>query len=67
MMPIYDGRRRRRAAVEIPQVPVKRAYATNRFYAHESIYDAFVEKLALGAAKIKVWQRLPTKASVKGR
>jgi succinate-semialdehyde dehydrogenase/glutarate-semialdehyde dehydrogenase len=27
---------------------------TNRFYAHESIYDAFVEKLAAGAAKIKV-------------
>jgi succinate-semialdehyde dehydrogenase/glutarate-semialdehyde dehydrogenase len=27
---------------------------TNRFYVHESIYDAFVEKLAAGAAKIKV-------------
>ena len=27
---------------------------TNRFYAHESIYDAFVEKLAAGAAKIMV-------------
>lgn len=27
---------------------------TNRFYAHESIYDAFVEKLAAGAAKIRV-------------
>jgi len=27
---------------------------TNRFYAHESIYDAFVEKLAAGAATIKV-------------
>ena len=27
---------------------------TNRFYAHESVYDAFVEKLAAGAAKIKV-------------
>jgi succinate-semialdehyde dehydrogenase/glutarate-semialdehyde dehydrogenase len=27
---------------------------TNRFYVHESIYDAFVEKLAVGAAKIKV-------------
>lgn len=27
---------------------------TNRFYAHESIYDAFVQKLAAGAAKIKV-------------
>ncbi|MFZ6655570.1 NAD-dependent succinate-semialdehyde dehydrogenase [Undibacterium sp. TJN19] len=27
---------------------------TNRFYAHESIYDAFVEKLAAGAKKIKV-------------
>jgi succinate-semialdehyde dehydrogenase/glutarate-semialdehyde dehydrogenase len=27
---------------------------TNRFYAHESIYDAFVKKLADGAAKIKV-------------
>ena len=27
---------------------------TNRIYAHESIYDAFVEKLAAGAAKIKV-------------
>jgi succinate-semialdehyde dehydrogenase/glutarate-semialdehyde dehydrogenase len=27
---------------------------TNRFYAHESIYDAFVEKLAAGAAKMKV-------------
>ena len=27
---------------------------TNRFYAHESIYDAFVEKLSAGAAKIKV-------------
>ncbi len=27
---------------------------TNRFYAHASIYDAFVEKLAAGAAKIKV-------------
>ncbi|MDO8652858.1 MAG: NAD-dependent succinate-semialdehyde dehydrogenase [Undibacterium sp.] len=27
---------------------------TNRFYAHESIYDAFVEKLAAGAQKIKV-------------
>ncbi|MBC7501245.1 MAG: NAD-dependent succinate-semialdehyde dehydrogenase [Herminiimonas sp.] len=27
---------------------------TNRFYAHESIYDAFVDKLAAGAAKIKV-------------
>ena len=27
---------------------------TNRFYAHESIYDAFVEKLAAGAARIKV-------------
>jgi succinate-semialdehyde dehydrogenase/glutarate-semialdehyde dehydrogenase len=26
----------------------------NRFYAHESIYDAFVKKLAAGAAKIKV-------------
>ena len=27
---------------------------TNRFYAHESIYEKFVEKLAAGAAKIKV-------------
>jgi succinate-semialdehyde dehydrogenase / glutarate-semialdehyde dehydrogenase len=27
---------------------------TNRFYAHESIYDAFVEKLAAGAARIRV-------------
>ncbi len=27
---------------------------TNRFYVHESIYDTFVEKLARGAAKIKV-------------
>lgn len=27
---------------------------TNRFYAHASIYDAFVEKLAAGAKKIKV-------------
>lgn len=27
---------------------------TNRIYAHESIYDVFVEKLAAGAAKIKV-------------
>ncbi|MFZ6842772.1 NAD-dependent succinate-semialdehyde dehydrogenase [Undibacterium sp. RuTC16W] len=27
---------------------------TNRFYAHESIYDAFVEKLAAGAKKIQV-------------
>ena len=27
---------------------------TNRFYAHESIYDAFVQKLAEGAAKIRV-------------
>ena len=27
---------------------------TNRFYAHESIYDAFVEGLAAGAARIKV-------------
>ena len=27
---------------------------TNRFYAHASIYDAFVEKLAAGAAKMKV-------------
>ncbi|HTD04591.1 NAD-dependent succinate-semialdehyde dehydrogenase [Undibacterium sp.] len=27
---------------------------TNRFYAHESIYDAFVEKLAAGAGQIKV-------------
>ncbi|MGH8807460.1 MAG: NAD-dependent succinate-semialdehyde dehydrogenase [Noviherbaspirillum sp.] len=27
---------------------------TNRFYVHESIYDAFVEKLAAGAAKLKV-------------
>lgn len=27
---------------------------TNRFYVHESIYDAFVQKLAAGAAKIKV-------------
>ena len=27
---------------------------TNRIYAHESIHDAFVEKLAAGAAKIKV-------------
>lgn len=27
---------------------------TNRFYAHESIYDAFVEKLAAGAKKIRV-------------
>jgi succinate-semialdehyde dehydrogenase/glutarate-semialdehyde dehydrogenase len=27
---------------------------TNRIYAHESIYDAFVEKLAAGAQKIKV-------------
>jgi succinate-semialdehyde dehydrogenase/glutarate-semialdehyde dehydrogenase len=27
---------------------------TNRFYVHESIYDAFVEKLAAGASKIKV-------------
>jgi len=27
---------------------------TNRFYAHESVYDAFVEKLVAGAAKIRV-------------
>jgi succinate-semialdehyde dehydrogenase / glutarate-semialdehyde dehydrogenase len=27
---------------------------TNRFYVHESVYDAFVTKLAAGAAKIKV-------------
>jgi succinate-semialdehyde dehydrogenase/glutarate-semialdehyde dehydrogenase len=27
---------------------------TNRFYVHESVYDAFVEKLAAGAAKIAV-------------
>lgn len=27
---------------------------TNRFYAHESIYDAFVEKLAAGARNIRV-------------
>jgi succinate-semialdehyde dehydrogenase / glutarate-semialdehyde dehydrogenase len=27
---------------------------TNRFYVHDSIYDAFVAKLAAGAAKIKV-------------
>jgi succinate-semialdehyde dehydrogenase/glutarate-semialdehyde dehydrogenase len=27
---------------------------TNRFYVHESIYDTFVEKLAVGAAQIKV-------------
>jgi succinate-semialdehyde dehydrogenase/glutarate-semialdehyde dehydrogenase len=27
---------------------------TNRFYVHESIYDAFVDKLAAGTAKIKV-------------
>lgn len=27
---------------------------TNRFYAHESIHDAFVERLAVGAAKIRV-------------
>jgi succinate-semialdehyde dehydrogenase/glutarate-semialdehyde dehydrogenase len=27
---------------------------TNRFYAHEKIYDAFVEKLAAGAVRIKV-------------
>ena len=27
---------------------------TNRFYAHESIYDEFVQKLAAGAAKIRV-------------
>jgi succinate-semialdehyde dehydrogenase/glutarate-semialdehyde dehydrogenase len=27
---------------------------TNRFYAHESIYDAFVARLAAGAAQIKV-------------
>jgi succinate-semialdehyde dehydrogenase/glutarate-semialdehyde dehydrogenase len=27
---------------------------TNRFYVHESIYDAFVDKLAAGASKIKV-------------
>ena len=27
---------------------------TNRFYVHEAIYDAFVAKLAAGAAKIKV-------------
>jgi succinate-semialdehyde dehydrogenase/glutarate-semialdehyde dehydrogenase len=27
---------------------------TNRFYVHESIYDAFVQKLAAGAAKIAV-------------
>jgi succinate-semialdehyde dehydrogenase/glutarate-semialdehyde dehydrogenase len=27
---------------------------TNRFYAHEAIYDAFVQKLAAGAARIKV-------------
>jgi succinate-semialdehyde dehydrogenase/glutarate-semialdehyde dehydrogenase len=27
---------------------------TNRFYVHESIYDTFVQKLAAGAAKIKV-------------
>jgi succinate-semialdehyde dehydrogenase/glutarate-semialdehyde dehydrogenase len=27
---------------------------TNRFYVHESIHDAFVEKLAAGAAKMKV-------------
>jgi succinate-semialdehyde dehydrogenase / glutarate-semialdehyde dehydrogenase len=28
--------------------------ATNRFYVHESVYDAFVAKLAAGSAKIKV-------------
>jgi succinate-semialdehyde dehydrogenase / glutarate-semialdehyde dehydrogenase len=27
---------------------------TNRFYVHESIYDVFVEKLAAGAAELKV-------------
>lgn len=27
---------------------------TNRFYAHESVYDAFVAKLAAGAARIRV-------------
>ncbi|HYD82255.1 MAG TPA: NAD-dependent succinate-semialdehyde dehydrogenase [Paucimonas sp.] len=27
---------------------------TNRFYAHETVYDAFVEKLAAGAAKMRV-------------
>ncbi len=27
---------------------------TNRFYVQESVYDAFIEKLAVGAAKIKV-------------
>ncbi|QDZ28815.1 NAD-dependent succinate-semialdehyde dehydrogenase [Noviherbaspirillum sp. UKPF54] len=27
---------------------------TNRFYAHESVYEAFVEKLAAGAARITV-------------
>jgi succinate-semialdehyde dehydrogenase/glutarate-semialdehyde dehydrogenase len=27
---------------------------TNRFYVHESVYDAFVEKLAAGAGRIKV-------------
>ncbi len=27
---------------------------TNRFYVHESVYDAFVAKLAAGAARIKV-------------
>ncbi len=27
---------------------------TNRFYVHDSIYDTFVEKLAAGAARIKV-------------
>jgi len=27
---------------------------TNRFYVHESVYDAFIEKLAAGAARIKV-------------
>ncbi|MES2024815.1 MAG: NAD-dependent succinate-semialdehyde dehydrogenase [Pseudomonadota bacterium] len=27
---------------------------TNRFYVHESIYDAFVQKLGVGAAQIKV-------------
>jgi succinate-semialdehyde dehydrogenase/glutarate-semialdehyde dehydrogenase len=27
---------------------------TNRFYAHSSIYDTFVQKLAAGAAKLKV-------------
>ncbi|MNR78097.1 Glutarate-semialdehyde dehydrogenase DavD [compost metagenome] len=27
---------------------------TNRFYVHESVYDAFVQKLAAGAANIKV-------------